>query len=598
MASLQKTEQLPEWDLSDLYISLEDNNLTKDRSTCLQLATEFKSTYAGKLGSQENIDSALLLKAITDYETLSEKLGKIISFAGLSYYKNCKDPAILAFYQDAQEFANDISADLVFFEIEINSLDEQALETALNSSQALDKYRPYLKRLRTFKPHQLNEEIEKILITKSLTSSAAFIRLYDETLARSSFEMGEKKYSLSEILELMSDPKPIVRSEAAHALGQGINAELHVLTFITNTLIKDKEKEDILRHFPAPASAQHLANGIDMEIVDTMVAQVVAAYPRLSHRYYRLKAKMLNLPSLNYWDRNAPLNSDDDKKFSWSEAREIVLQSYHQFSPALAEIGQRFFDHQWIDAPSTDGKISGAFSHSCVPSVHPYILMNYHGSRRDIMTLAHELGHGIHQTLAAKQGYFLSSTPLIFAETASVFGEMLTFQNLLNNCNSSQEKQILLASKLDDMMNTVVRQIAFYQFETLLHAARRKKELTPDAIRDLWIKTQSEALGPNVAINSDVVGHYWGYISHFIHSPFYVYAYAFGDCLVNSLYAQYQKTPDGFTQKYEALLAAGGSKNHTDLLAPFGLSVKDRQFWDGGLQFIEQLIDILESTIH
>ena len=321
---------------------------------------------------------------------------------------------------------------------------------------------------------------------------------------------------------------------------------------------------------------------------------VVAAYPRLSHRYYALKAKWLGLDKLQVWDRNAPLPKDDDRKIPWTEARQTVLDAYAGFDPRMAELAAPFFDHGWIDAGVKPGKAPGAFAHPTVTDVHPYVLLNYLGKQRDVMTLAHELGHGVHQRLAAGQGELLSSTPLTLAETASVFGEMLTFRRLLDAAPDKAARKILLASKTEDMINTVVRQIAFYDFESKLHAARREGELTPDDINALWMSVQAESLGP---VFEFMPGYetFWTYIPHFIHSPFYVYAYAFGDGLVNALYAVYQEGDPAFQEKYFALLEAGGSKHHKALLAPFGLDASDPKFWDKGLSLIASMIDELEA---
>ncbi len=587
------TTNYPEWDLSSLYVHDTDPAINKDWDLSTVQAAQFQSTYEGmfKGTSWESQD---LLNAITDYEVIQERLGRLASYAGLRYYKNIKDQSILLMYQQTQERITTLGAHFIFFSLDLNMIDNKRLEDACATLPALARYRPYFNQIRAFKPYQLNADLEKLFMEKSMTSSRALIRLYDETLAGMSFFADGKRLSLSGVMELMSDGNPTVRRQAAMALSDGLSEKTSLFSFITNTLAKDKDIEDTWRGFASPMSERHLANQVEAEVVDALTLAVKQHYPRLSHRYYALKAKMMNVPVLQYWDRNAPLLAANDTPYTWIEARQIVLDAYSAFDKTIAAIAHEFFDKNWIDVPSTDGKTSGAFSHPTVPSAHPYILLNFHGKKRDIMTLAHELGHGVHQVLAAKQRYLLSDTPLTLAETASVFGEMLTFQSLLQKAQTVDEKRYLLASKIEDMLNTVVRQIAFYLFEVALHSKRKLGELTTDQINEIWIETQKEALGDAVHIDP-IVSVYWAYISHFIHSPFYVYAYAFGDCLVNSLFAVYQQNPTGFQKKYIELLASGGTKGHKELLAPFNLDASNPGFWEKGLSMIENLIDQLEN---
>ena len=406
--------------------------------------------------------------------------------------------------------------------------------------------------------------------------------------------MGGETLSLEATLDLMSDRDRARRQAGAEALAVVFQANLPLFARITNTLAKEKEIEDRWRKLPTPQAGRHLANDVEPEVVEALRDAVVAAYPRLSHRYYALKAKWLGLEKLQIWDRNAPLPTGDDRKIGWDEARQTVLAAYAGFDPRMAELAQPFFERGWIDAPVRPGKAPGAFAHPTVTDVHPYVLLNYLGKQRDVMTLAHELGHGVHQRLAAAQGELLSSTPLTLAETASVFGEMLTFRRLLDAAPDRSARKILLASKTEDMINTVVRQIAFYDFESRLHAARREGELTPDDINAIWMAVQTESLGPAFAFMPGYES-FWTYIPHFIHSPFYVYAYAFGDGLVNALYAVYQEGDPGFAEKYFDMLKAGGSKHHKDLLAPFGLDAGDPEFWGKGLGLIASMIDELEA---
>jgi oligoendopeptidase F len=408
------------------------------------------------------------------------------------------------------------------------------------------------------------------------------------------FPVEGKKLTAAEALHLLQDPSPKRRKAAAKSLGTVLGANVRLFAHITNTLAKDKEIEDRWRSYPRPQSARNLSNYVEDEVVDALVSAVRESYPRISHRYYGLKACWFRKKELPYWDRNAPLPEGKDRKVPWAEARDIVLAAYARFSPKMAEVGRRFFDNAWIDAPTRPGKASGAFAHPTVPSAHPYLLLNYQGRTRDVMTLAHELGHGVHQVLAGPRGQLMSQTPLTLAETASVFGEMLTFRALLDAEKNKAQRKVMIASKVEDMINTVIRQIAFYNFESRVHEARRKGELTSDVIGDIWMSVQSESLGPAIALDRDY-RVYWTYIPHFIHSPFYVYAYAFGDCLVNSLYSLYAEAHAGFAEKYLDMLAAGGTKRHKELLAPFGLDASDPGFWSRGLSVIEGLIDELEA---
>lgn len=595
-AGIIDLKDLPEWNLSDLYASLTDPKIEADLSSCARQAEAFSKKYNGFF-TKEGWKAADLFEAISLYEKISESLGKVASFASLSYYQNLKNEESQRFHQEIQERLTTIGSHFIFLTLEINTIPDELLYQAVQSSSALKHYEPWLKQIRTFRAHQLSEDLEKLLMEKSLTSSRSWNRLFDQTLATMKFIVDGQSLTLPEIVDLLSSKDGSVRKQAAVALSDGLALNSALLTMITNVLAKDKEIEDTWRKYPDPASERHLANQVEPEVVEALVRAVKASYPRLSHRYYQLKAKLLSQPVLQYWDRNAPLPEINDQKISWIQARKIVLDAYEHFSPKMAEIGKQFFDKNWIDVPVRDGKTSGAFSHSTVPSVHPYILLNYQGRARDVTTLAHELGHGIHQVLSAKQGYFLADTPLTIAETASVFGEMLTFRSLLRLETDSLRKRQLLASKIEDMLNTVVRQIAFYEFERQVHQKRRQGELSADDLGDIWMQTQTEALGAAVYVDP-LTRPYWGYISHFIHSPFYVYAYAFGDCLVNSLYAVYEQQPDGFVEKYLELLSSGGSKLHSELLAPFGLDAKHPDFWGKGLDMIVKLIDELEILVN
>ncbi len=584
-----KLGKLPEWDLDDLYSGPKDARLEQDLVESQRLSKAFRQSYEGKLAG---LDGAGLARAIADYEAVQEILGRAGSYAQLLHAGNMSDPQIGRFYQAISERTTTISTDLIFFTLELNRLDDANLETKL-AGGGLDKWRPWLRDLRVYRPHQLSDELEQLLHEKYVAGRAAWNRLFDETMAGLRYPFEGKDLTSAEILNRFTDRDPKVRAAAAQSFAKVQADNVRLFSLVTNTLAKDKEIEDSWRHFARPVSSRNLANLVEDEVVDALVDTVVAHYPRLAHRYYALKAKWLGLEKLPYWERNAPLPDDADRLIPWDEAETTVLGAYNDFSPDLAAIGRRFFENRWIDAPTRPGKAPGAFAHPTVPSSHPYLLLNYLGRTRDVMTLAHELGHGVHQVLAGPQGHLLSDTPLTLAETASVFGEMLTFQALLRQAKDPKHRKILLAGKVEDMLNTVVRQIAFHRFETRVHNERREGELTPDHLGQIWMETQTEALGPifDLAPEYQV---FWTYIPHFIHTPFYVYAYAFGDCLVNSLYAVYQQAAPGFAEKYLQMLQAGGTKRHKELLAPFGLDASDPAFWAKGLGVIEGFIDELE----
>jgi len=586
---------LPEWDLSDLYDAISAPEVDRDFKQADASARAFEAAYKGKLETLlgEAGGAEKFLEAIRAYEALEDLLGRLISFAGLVYAGDTTDSARIKFYGDVQEKITASSAHLLFFPLELNRIADEILDAAM-SHDGLSTYRPWIEDIRKEKPFQLEDRIEQLFHEKSVTGRGAWNRLFDETIAGLRFEVEDADLTLEATLNLMQDPDEAKRKAASGALARTFGDNLRTFSLITNTLAKDKEISDRWRSFEDVAASRHLANRVEPEVVAALVAAVRAAYPRLSHRYYALKARWLGKDKLAHWDRNAPLPDADTRSIPWEEARQTVLTAYSGFSPDMAAIADRFFERGWIDAPSRAGKAPGAFSHPTVPSVHPYVLLNYQGKTRDVMTLAHELGHGVHQVLAGAQGPLMAPTPLTLAETASVFGEMLTFRSLLDKAETAHSRKIMIAGKVEDMINTVVRQIAFYWFERKVHEERRRGELTATQICDLWMSVQGESLGPNIELGEGYET-FWAYIPHFIHSPFYVYAYAFGDCLVNSLYAVYQDAESGFQEKYFDLLKAGGSKHHSELLAPFGLDAGDPAFWQMGLSVIEGLIDELEA---
>jgi oligoendopeptidase F len=582
---------MPEWDLSDLYPSTDSPELQADIKTADDLARAFQERYQGKLAALSGDDFGA---AIAEFERITERLYRLLSFSQLRYSANVSDSERGRFSQGMQERATLITTQTLFFTLEINRLDEANLAAKLESPKTAH-YASWLRDLRAFRDHQLSDEAEQLLHEREVAGRSAWTRLFDETMAELRFPVLGKQLSSAEVLHLMQDRNGDTRKAAAKSFGEVLGQNSRVFTLITNTLIKEKEIDDKWRHYAHPTSFRNLANQVEDEVVDALVQAVKGGWGQMAHRYYTLKAKWFGVEKLDYWDRNAPLPGDTDRVIPWAEAKEIVLGAYGAFSPELARIGGKFFEGGWIDAPMRPGKSPGAFAHPTVPSVHPYLLLNYLGKTRDVMTLAHELGHGVHQVLAAGQGQLLADTPLTLAETASVFGEMMTFRALLDGETDPARRRLMLASKVEDMLNTVVRQIAFYEFERVVHEERRHGELSSERIGEIWMDIQRDSLGPALRFD-DEYKHYWSYIPHFVHTPFYVYAYAFGDCLVNSLYDVYRSGSPGFEEKYLDMLKAGGTMRHKDLLAPFGLDAGDPAFWRRGIDIIVGFIDELEAV--
>ena len=590
-----KLGKLPEWDLSDLYSGLDSPQIKADLDQADRDCEAFEARFKGRLAGLAAGEGAgrALAEAVKQYEGIDDRLGRLISYASLVYAGNTTDPDRAKFYGDVQERITAASLHLLFFTLELNRVPDEQLDAAMGDP-ALGHYRPWIEDVRKEKPYQLEDRVEELFHEKSVTGYSAWNRSFDETIAGLRFKVDGKLLAIEPTLNLLQDADGKKRKAAAEALARTFKENLRPFALITNTLAKDKEISDRWRGFKDIADARHLSNRVESEVVDALVAAVRAAYPKLSHRYYALKAKWFGKKRLPYWDRNAPLPKVAQRTIPWTEARATVLTAYGAFSPRMAEVADRFFVRNWIDAPVRPGKQPGAFAHPTVPSAHPYVLLNYMGRPRDVMTLAHELGHGVHQVLAAPNGPLMAPTPLTLAETASVFGEMLTFRKLLAETTDKKQRKAMLVAKVEDMINTVVRQIAFYSFERKVHSERRNGELTADKICELWMSVQGESLGPAIELKPGYET-FWAYIPHFVHSPFYVYAYAFGDCLVNSLYAVYEKSASGFAERYLAMLSAGGTKHHSELLAPFGLDARDPKFWDGGLNVVAHLIDELEE---
>ena len=582
---------LPEWDLSDLYSGPDAPEFAKDMKRLETSCADFAAAYEGKLA---DLGAAEMRNCILSYEEIDLAADRIMSFAGLRYYQNTTDADRAKFLSDAQDRITVATASLVFLSLEINRIDDDVLDGWFAGDAELARYKPVFDRMRAMRPYQLSDELEKFLHDQSTVGATAWNRLFDETVAGLSFNVNGEEKNLEAILDHLTDKDRDLREAAARELARVFDANVKLFARVHNTLAKEKEIEDRWRQMPTPQTRRHLANDVEPEVVSALRDAVVAAYPKLSHRYYKLKARWMGLDALEVWDRNAPLPMESDRTVTWEEARDTVLAAYGAFDPEMARLAEPFFGNGWIDAPVRPGKAPGAFAHPTVVDVHPYVMLNYLGKPRDVMTLAHELGHGVHQRLAAGQGQLLSATPLTLAETASVFGEMLTFRRLLSEAPSADERKVLLAGKVEDMINTVVRQIAFYDFECKLHEARRGGELTPGDLGELWMSVQEESLGPAFTF-MEGYETFWTYVPHFVHAPFYVYAYAFGDGLVNALYAVHEEGDPAFQERYFEMLRAGGSRHHKELLAPFGLDAGDPAFWDKGLDMISGFIDDLEA---
>ena len=577
---------LPEWDLTDFYPNYKSKKVLDEINHLKTKITNFCKKYKSKLSELSHNE---LILSIKSYEKIEEVFLKLRSYAYLTYCTDQLNPEKKKFYQFIDEKLSELEKKIIFFSIEINKIDKKKYGFLLKS-----KFENWIKNLRKNKKFQKSETIEKLLLEKSITSSAAWIKFYDQTMTRLRFKYGNKDLTETEILNLFTSHKESIRKNAAESFGETLKKNIFNFSYITNILSKDLDIEKNLRGFEFSESSRHLSNQIDKEDIDSLVNTVRSNYSKISHRYYKYKANCFNKKKLNFWDKNAPYKNLQEEKITWDEAKEIVLAAYFDFDNRIGNVAKKFFDNKWIHASLGDGKTSGAFSHPTVPSSHPYILLNYQNKIRDVMTLAHELGHGVHQFLANKNGLFLSETPLTLAETASVFGEMLTFKFLLEKTKKKSQKLSLLRGKIEDMLNTDFRQIAFFVFERELHLKRSKGELSEDEICKIWIRTQNESLGDFINLSGNYK-YFWAYIPHFIHSPFYVYAYAFGDCLVNSLYSRYEENFTNFNDQYLKLLKSGGSKNYKVLLRSFNLNPKNKDFWQMGLNLIKNFIDELEQ---
>ena len=582
------SNNLPNWNLKDFYSSFKDKAISQDLDIFQKFTKTFKENYKDKLLSH----SSKLENIIEEYENGNEIGDKLGNYAFLIYATNMDVPEIVQFYQDINEKLTEISSDLIFFTNEINATSEDNFKRLINGS---GKYKSWLTNIRRFKYHQLDEKSEQILLDKNLTASSSWVRFFEEQINDLKFNLDGKDLNSAGVLNLLSDHDEKIRKKAAESIESVFKSEVKTFTFITNTLAKDKITNDKWRKYSSPVDSRNLSNNVENDVVEALSKSVTSNYKNISHRYYELKSKIFKKNQLDYWDRNAPYPNSPKTLIKWEEAKDIVLRSYANFDESFKDIVLMFFQNNWIDAELKSGKSPGAFAASTIPSIHPYILTNFHGKTRDVMTLAHELGHGCHQYLSSKQGLLLSSTPLTLAETASVFGEMMTFRTLLNDSNKDTKK-FLLASKIEDMINTVVRQISFFEFEKLIHSARKNGELSSDQICDFWMSTQIESLGPHIRL-TEGYKYFWTYIPHFIHTPFYVYAYAFGDCLVNVLIQLYDEGLPDFKNHYIDLLKSGGSKHYSEVLKPFNVDLKNQKSWEKGLSMISGLIDEFEKSI-
>ncbi len=585
-------QDLPVWNLNDLYSDPNSKEIEEDILKLKKMVDQFENQYRKKI---TKLNAKGILNLIYDYEKICKSMGRLSAYAGLRYYQFTSDPERGKFLAKIDEHIKENSTKLVFFSLEINKISKKKINLFFKENKVLEKYKSAFNRMRALKPFQLNDEMERFLSDKSVVGSSAWNRLFDETMADLKFKVDDQDLGLEEVLNNMSSEKRDLREKSAKSLANVLDKNIKLFSRITNTLIKEKAIEDNWRKFPSPDFSRHLSNDVEPEVVNALRNSVVNSYPEISHRYYKIKAKILKIKKLEIWDRNAPLYNHKEKFINWDKASNIVLEAFYDFDPLFKKIALPFFTNNWIDAKVTKGKAPGAFSHPTTTDVHPYIMINYLGKSRDVMTLAHELGHGIHQTLASRQGEILANTPLTLAETASVFGEMLTFRKMISACQNEIETKQLLARKIEDMLNTLVRQISFYDFECRLHNARKLNELLPNEINKIWLDVSKESLGENF---NYMKGYetFWAYIPHFIHSPFYVYAYAFGDALVNALFDEYQNGKKGFEKKYIDMLKAGGSKHHSELLKPFNLNAKKPEFWQKGINLISRMIDDLEQS--
>lgn len=572
------------WNLGDLYAGMDDPQLNADMNACDAEAAALNAEYRGRVAA---LSAAELAALIARYEALGDRAGRIGAFASLNWTQNTEDPARGALLQRVTERGSRLGQELVFLDLELAAAPDETAAAWL-ADPALAHWRHWLEMVRIFRPHLLSEPEEKILAEKSVTGAAAWGRFFEEVHGAARFELDGEQLTRDQALSKLYEQDRDLRQRAAASITAGLKAMQRSNTYVFNTLLADKASDDRLRTYPSWISGRNLANQVDDRTVEALVDAVTGRYDIVA-RYYSLKRRLLGLDELFDYDRYAPLPAAD-RFYSWEQGREIVLNAFGRFHPRLAEVAGWFFEGRWIDAPPRPGKMGGAFSSSTVPSVHPYILLNYEAKPRDVMTLAHELGHGIHQKLAGVQGVLLADTPLTTAETASVFGEMLVFQDLMARESDPATRLGMLTGKIEDSFATAFRQISMNRFEHAIHTARREEgELTTERFGELWLATQRPMFGDSVTLTEDY-GLWWSYVPHFLNAPGYVYAYAFGELLVLALYARYQQEGASFPERYIAMLTAGGSNWPHEIVKPLGVDLTDPAFWGNGLAILEGLV--------
>ncbi|WP_443750685.1 M3 family oligoendopeptidase [Asticcacaulis solisilvae] len=587
---------LPIWDLSDLYSGPEDPRIAADFQSGANHIKELAKLQGQFLSARANPERLGLLidQAASLYEKAMDDMGGALAYATLASTIDRDNTHIGKLESDLRTQAAMISADSLFLSLELNKLEDWEIEQALKMTDKAQRWRPWLRRIRASRPHELSAELERLMLERAPAVSQ-WTRLFDETLARLRAHAGKEELTLNDALTRLSAPEGKVRKESAQALTEALRENAPVLALALNTLAFEKQVEDRWRKYEDPAASRHLANEVDKDAVDAMAEAVRESYSALSHRYYALKARIMGKSKLDFWDRNAPLSEAPQKHYSWEDAKKIVLDSFAQMGPEFEERARTFFDKPWIDAAPRPGKSSGAYAHPVTAPRHPYVMLNFTGDRREVLTLAHELGHAVHQTLCQPLGSILADTPLTLAETASIFAEGLVFEHLVADA-SKEDKKALLAGKIEDGLNSVIRQIAFHRFEEKFHAARQSGEVALDQINAIWLEVMGESLGPAITLN-DGYEVWWAYVGHFVHAPFYVYAYAFGDLLVSALMEKRRQDPAAFTPVYRGMLAAGGTKTYVEALQPFGLNPREKQFWALGCHRLESLIDQFEALV-
>lgn len=583
-------KSLPAWDLSDLYKSIKDPQIVIDIEKYRVSAAEFEQKYKGKLA---NLSADEFLTLIKDIENRSLIAGRLGGFAYLNMVTQMKNTEAVGFYQQIEETLTDYAKPTVFFSVEFNALPQEKIDMWLQDERVYE-YRYWIKRVRKFKDYELSEAEERLLLEKSLTSGDAWVRLYEESSARLVYEVDGKKYNDAELSSLLLDKNADVRLKAGREMNRVLKENSHLFTFIYNMVIKDKAIEDEKRGFKTPVAARNMSEDVSDESVEVLAQTVRKHYKDIAHRFYKLKAKWLGVEKINYWDRNAPLPFVEDANYSWDEAVETVLSAYKGFSPKLYDIAKDFFVNQWIDVPPRDGKRSGAFCSGPLATEHPYLMLNFNGKQNDVLTLAHELGHGCHHQLRLKNGELNEHSRMTSEEVASVFGEMIVFQSMLRNMKDDKARLCLIASKVGDMINTAIRQIAFHFFELRAHNERRDGELTAERLSQIWQEEMRASLGDAVVVDADSAD-IWSMVGHFFFLPFYVYAYSYADCFVNSLYKVSQSGKvENFADKYLEMLSKTALEDYSKILAPFGLNPEDADFWEYGLSLISSYIDELE----